>query len=168
MKHSLARILVVAVGLMTGATLSAPAGAKETATRTERKTQEAIWQVIQDVEAALQSGASAEKLVDMLYAENIMITEEPPVVNLRGTKQAIEGVQGFLDYLGPGGGKGCKYRMVEPTVASKTTFSSYLALNCSANPPAMKDNLDLRMLYVWKKLPQGWRVVLETVQTGMF
>ena len=168
MKHSLARILVVALGLTASMLPGASAEAKETLTRAERKAQAAVWQTLQNVEVALQSGASAEKLVEMLYAENIVITEEPPVVNLRGTKQAIEGVQAFLDYLGPGGGKGCKYRLVEPYVASATTFSSYLALNCSANPPTMKENLDLRLLYVWKKLPQGWRVVLETVQTGMF
>jgi hypothetical protein len=24
------------------------------------------------------------------------------------------------------------------------------------------------LLYSWKKLPQGWRVVLETVQAGKF
>jgi hypothetical protein len=109
-----------------------------------------------------------EKIVDMLYAENVMITEEPPVVNLRGTKQAIEGVQGFLDYVGPNNGKSCEYTLQEPLFASETTFSSFLALSRSANPSTMMENLDLRLLYVWKELPQCWHVVLETAQTGQF
>jgi len=114
--------------------------------------------VLAGLEGALRSEASAEKIVGMLYAENVIVTEEPPALN--------EGAHGFLDYLGSNSGKGCKYSLKEPIVASNSTFSSYLAPNCAADPPTMKKDLDLRLLYVWKKLAQDWRVVLETVQTG--
>lgn len=168
MKHATLWARTAVIGLTASALLPAIACADSGATRAEMQTQAAIEKVLRDTEAALARGDTATQVVHGLYADNVLITEEPPVVNLRGTAAAIEGVQAFLDALGPGGGKGCRYTVIEPVVASKTTFSSYLALNCAANPPVLPENMDLRMLYVWKRLPQGWRVVLEAVQTGKF
>jgi hypothetical protein len=78
----------------------------------------------------------------------------------------IKDVQGWMDSLGPGGTKGCKYTIVDPVVSSATTFSSFLLLRCRANPPVLKEDQVLRMMYVWKKLPEGWRVVLEMYAAG--
>jgi ketosteroid isomerase-like protein len=127
----------------------------------------AIEKVLHSVEAALARGDTAAQLTNMLYADNVVITEDDPG-SMRGTAAAIKGVQDWLDSLGPGGGKGCKYGVIEPTVESSTTFTSYLSLHCNANPPVLKEDMDLRMIYAWKKLPQGWRVVLESVQSGRF
>ncbi|MDB6105811.1 MAG: SnoaL-like protein [Gammaproteobacteria bacterium] len=127
----------------------------------------AIENRLHSVEAALARGDSAENITRMLYADNVMITEDAPG-SMRGTPAAIKGVQEWLDALGPGGAKGCKYGVVGPTVESSETFSSYLSLHCRANPPVLKEDMDLRMIYVWQKLPQGWRVVLESVQSGKF
>jgi ketosteroid isomerase-like protein len=154
--------LITALAL---ATCSAAASADQSAERATARA--AIESKLHSVEAALARGDSAEKITRMLYADNVVITEDPPG-SMRGTAAAIKGVQEWLDALGPGGAKGCKYGVVEPTVESSETFSSYLSLHCKANPPVLKEDMDLRMIYVWQKLPQGWRVVLESVQSGKF
>jgi ketosteroid isomerase-like protein len=133
----------------------------------KRTVRAAIEDKLRSVEGALARGDSADKIARMLYADNVVITEDAPG-SMRGTAAAIKGVQEWLDALGPGGAKGCKYGVVEPTVESSETFSSYLSLHCKANPPVLKEDMDLRMIYVWQKLPQGWRVVLESVQSGKF
>ena len=127
----------------------------------------AVEGVLHSVESAMGRGDTAEKVTKMLYADDVVITEDEPG-SMRGIAAATKGVQDFFDALGPGGGKGCKFTIIDPVVASSTTFSSFLFLSCKANPPVLKDELDMRLTYTWKKLPQGWRVVLETVQAGKF
>jgi ketosteroid isomerase-like protein len=78
----------------------------------------------------------------------------------------IKDVQAWMDSLGPGGAKGCKYTIVDPVVSSTTTFSSFILLHCKANPPVLAKDQDLRMMYVWRKESQGWRVVLEVYEEG--
>jgi len=135
--------------------------------QTDEQVRSEIQQVLTTLEAALARGDSAEDTARMLYAEDVLISSpDTPVV--RGIEGATAAVQDFFDALGPGGGKGCKYRVIDPVVASSATFASFLSLSCKANPPVLAEDLDLRLVYVWKKLPQGWRVVLETVQYGTF
>jgi ketosteroid isomerase-like protein len=152
--------LGMTAGVVPGMALANPPAA-------QAQSRAAVESVLRAVEAALARGDTAEKVTKMLYAEDIVITEDEPG-SIRGLAAATQGVQGFIDSYGPGGGKGCKFTLVDPAVASSTTFTSYLSLSCKANPPVLKENMDLRLLYSWKKLPQGWRVVLETVQAGKF
>src|SRR3981081_4415706 len=77
----------------------------------KRNVRAAIETRLHSVEAALARGDSAENITRMLYADNVMITEDAPG-SMRGTAAAIKGVQEWLDALGPGGAKGCKYGVV--------------------------------------------------------
>jgi ketosteroid isomerase-like protein len=151
-----------------GATVAALSGVSFAAPPTaQAQSRAAVESVLHSVESAMARGDTAEKVSKMLYADDVVITEDEPG-SMRGITAATQGVQGFFDALGPGGGKGCKFNIIDPVVASSTTFSSFLFLSCKANPPVLKDDLDMRLTYTWKKLPQGWRVVLETVQAGKF
>jgi ketosteroid isomerase-like protein len=164
MKNSVHWAYAVALGMTAGAvpviTFANPPGA-------QAQSRAAVETVLHSVEAALTRGDTAEKVTKMMYAEDVAITEDEPGA-MRGIAAATTGVQGFIDSLGPGGGKGCKFALVDPVVASSTTFTSFLSLSCKANPPVLKDDMNLRLLYSWQKFPQGWRVVLETVQAGKF
>jgi ketosteroid isomerase-like protein len=102
----------------------------------------------------------------MLYANDDRLTGEGEAASTRGMADTIKDVQGWMDSLGPGGTKGCKYTIVDPVVSSATTFSSFLLLRCKANPPVLATDQELRMMYVWKKEAQGWRVVLEMYESG--
>ena len=155
-----AAALGMTAGVVPGIALANPPAA-------QAQSRAAVESVLRAVEAALARGDTAEKVTKMLYADDVVITEDEPG-SMRGIAAATKGVQGFFDALGPGGGKGCKFNIIDPVVASSTTFSSFLFLSCKANPPVLKDDLDMRLTYTWKKLPQGWRVVLETVQAGKF
>jgi hypothetical protein len=133
---------ILAIALLCGVYLALASPAQHDESRL------AVMRVLHEVEAGLVSG-------------------DPPAVNegeptaKRGIKAATEEVQAFVDSLGPNGQRTCKYQVLEPVVSSPTTFASFLLLHCDANPPTLRDPVDARMLYAWKKQPQGWRVVLE-------
>ena len=132
------------------------------ATRTE------IEQALRAVEEVLARGDSATAMSKMLYAENDLIIGEGQDGSTRGMAATIKDVQEWMDSLGPGGTKGCKYTIVDPVVVSATTFSSFVQLHCKANPPALPKDQDYRVMYIWKKRPEGWRVVLEMYISGKF
>ena len=129
-------------------------------------TKEQIATALHSLEQALARGDSATQIANRLYASDDLLTGEGEPGSTRGMADTIKDVQGWMDSLGPGGTKGCKYTIVDPVVSSATTFSSFLLLRCKANPPVLKEDQVLRMMYVWKKLPEGWRVVLEMYAAG--
>ena len=118
------------------------------------------------VEKALARGDSATQISKLLYAEDDLLTGDGETGGTRGMTATIKDVQAWMDSLGPGGTKGCKYTIVDPVVSSAKSFSSFLLLRCKANPPVLKEDQELRMLYVWKKQVRGWRVVLEMYEPG--
>lgn len=97
---------LLTIGLSTGISIDSDALTTDTLSRAERNAKAAVSKVLAGLEGALRSEAPAEKIVGMLYAENVIVTEEPPALNLRDMKQNVEGAHGFLDYLGSNGGKG--------------------------------------------------------------
>jgi ketosteroid isomerase-like protein len=120
------------------------------------------------VQAALTRGDSAEKISRMLYSDDVLMIEpgnDPPS---RGIQSAIAGVQAWMDSLGAGGVKACSYKVIDPVVSSEKTFSSFLQMYCKANGTTNKEDMNLRLMYVWAKRPEGWRVVLESVNEGKF
>jgi ketosteroid isomerase-like protein len=125
-----------------------------------------IAATLHTLEKALARGDSATQISKLLYAEDDLLTGEGETGGTRGMAATIKDVQGWMDSLGPGGTKGCKYTIVDPVVSSTTTFSSFLLLHCKANPPVLAKDQDLRMMYVWRKQPEGWRVVLEVYEEG--
>jgi hypothetical protein len=135
-------------------------------TSTADVTRAEIEHALQAIERALARGESAAALSKMLYAENALLAGEGEDGSTRGMAATIKDYQAWIDSLGPGGTKGCKYTIVDPVVASATTFSSFLQLHCKANPPVLLKDQDWRLIYVWKKQPEGWRVVLEMYASG--
>jgi ketosteroid isomerase-like protein len=121
-----------------------------------------------EVSAALARGDSAESVSKMLYADDVLMVEpgnDPPT---RGMQAAIAGVKAWIDSLGPGGVKACTYKVIDPVVSSAKTFSSFLHMYCKANGTTNKEDMNLRLMYVWAKRPGGWRVVLESVNEWKF
>lgn len=153
-----ASLVATAFAICSTATCAAPP--HEDATRAQ------IERALQTLEQALVRGDSATAVAKSLYAEDGLLTGEGETGSTRGMAATIKDVQGWMDSLGPGGTKGCKYTIVDPVVSSPTTFSSFLLLKCKANPPVLVADQELRMMYVWKKLPEGWRVVLEMYESG--
>jgi len=127
-----------------------------------------IEQALRGMETLQERGADGKELSKALYAEEIVIVGEGDSKAQRGLAAATAETQGWLDSLGPNGVKTCKFTLVDPVVASRETFSSFVLLHCKANPPVMREDQDLRMMYIWKKYPQGWRVVLEMFAPGKF
>ena len=112
--------------------------------------------------AAIVGGISAPKFSEMLYAPDVIIVGEGDTGLKRGIESAAEEVAAHWASLGPGGVKKCKLALAEDAgVSSATTYASFGVLHCEPNPPTVKEAGDYRALYVWKKLPQGWRVELE-------
>lgn len=149
----------------TSVLVSSVAGAVQPAIAADA-TRTQIEASLKTLEKALVRGDSATAVSKLLYADDDLLTGEGEAGGTRGMAATIKDVQGWMDSLGPGGTKGCKYTIVDPVVSSETTFSSFVLLKCKANPPVLKADQELRMMYIWKKLPQGWRVVLEMYESG--
>lgn len=112
--------------------------------------------------AAILAGISAAKFAEMLYAPDVVIVGEGDTGLQRGIKTATAEVEAHWASLGPNGVKKCKISLADDTaIYSANTYASFGVLHCEPNPPATKQAGDYRVLYVWKKLPQGWRVALE-------
>lgn len=126
-----------------------------------------IMAKLHKVEAALVRGDTAEQVARSMYANNVLMVGEGEAASRRGIDVAITGVQGWMDSLGPNGGKGCKYSIPDPVVASDSTFTSFVLLVCKANPPVLTEDQQLRMVYSWEKGSDGWRVVLEMWALGV-
>jgi ketosteroid isomerase-like protein len=162
MEKIMANLKIVAATTAVAVSLASMTGPAWAADSTRKQ----IETSISKLEKALARGESAEVIAKMLYADDDLLTGEGEEGGTRGMAATIKDVQAWMDSLGPGGTKGCKYQLVDPVVASATTFSSFILLKCKANPPVLKEDQDLRMMYIWKKLPQGWRVVLEMYASG--
>jgi hypothetical protein len=124
--------------------------------------------VLRSVQDAIVRGDSPTAIATMQYAPNVVIVGEGDKEPERGLKAAASALDAFVTSLGPNGQKSCRNELAEPTVASANTYASFLLIHCGANPPARPDPIDVRCLYVWQKLPQGWRVVLEQWGVGTF
>src|ERR1700722_15280333 len=123
-------------------------------------TRSQIELALRAIEQALARGDSAAMISKMMYADNDRLSGEGQSGSTRGMAGTIKDFQEWLESLGPGGAQGCKFAIVDPVVASSLTFSSFVQLHCSANPPVLPKDQDFRVLYVWRKEPDGWRVVL--------
>jgi len=123
---------------------------------------------VHEVEQAFIRGDDPETVSRLLYADDVVLLGQDDAHAAHGMQAAIGEVKDWYDSLGPNGQKTCKFKIVEPAVASTTTFSSFMLLHCDANPPKLPQAQELRMMYVWKKLPQGWRVQLEMWAPGKF
>ncbi|MBL8267628.1 hypothetical protein [Steroidobacter sp.] len=119
------------------------------------------------VETALMGGASPAKVAELLYAPDVVMVGEGEAGVTRGMKSAVQALEEHWAGLGPDGQKHCKLTLTgEQAVASATTYAAFLVLHCKPNPPATKEAMDFRTVYVWKKLPQGWRVAIEMWGVG--
>jgi len=160
------RVLFALPLMMCGALLMPHMAAADDTGPGPRKAE--IMARLHEVEQALARGDGAQKIAKMLYAENVLMVGEGEEKSSKGMAKATSDVQGWLDSLGPNGGKTCKYSIPDPVVASATTFSSFVLLHCKANPPVLPEDQELRMMYSWEKSVQGWRVVLEMWAPGKF
>jgi ketosteroid isomerase-like protein len=134
----------------------------------ESSTKRQIEISVHQVEEAFERDESSTAVSHLLYADNVVLLGQDDQRAARGMQAAIDEVRDWKKSLGPGGMKTCRYTIVEPAVASGTTFSSFMLLHCAPNPPVLPQGQELRMMYVWKKFPQGWRVQLEMWAPGNF
>jgi hypothetical protein len=141
-----------------------PAFAAHGSSTTEMQVQATLHRV----EQGLASNDNATTISELLYTHDAVLLGEGDTHAAHGWKATVEEVREWAESLGPGGEKTCKFKLVLPAVASATTFSSFILLHCDANPPKLPQAQDLRMMYIWKKLPQGWRVQLEMWAPGRF
>ncbi|MEY4784606.1 MAG: hypothetical protein RIR41_2541 [Pseudomonadota bacterium] len=161
----MSRIHTLAMPIVVGAALAFAQPAAARPSESERVKAE-IMTKLHAVEERLARGDTATQIAEFLYADDVLLTGEGEATARRGMADAIAGVQGWLDALGPNGAKGCKYSIPDPVVASAKTFGSFVVLKCKANPPVLPEDMNLRMTYVWQKYRDGWRVRVELYALG--
>ena len=163
MNNTDCRGLTVGGIVLTLVTLIAPIRANADAPKSARSEIEAALRAFT---AAMSRGESVETVTKMLYADDVLISE--PEESVRGMTATLKAMQEWESSLGPGGVKACDYKVIDPVVSSKTTFASFLNMTCKSNGVTTKQDMKLRLMYVWEKRAEGWRVVLESVHEGAF
>jgi ketosteroid isomerase-like protein len=158
--------LIAALPLMIlGVTfLVRPAAALDAVTA---KAQAEIVKVLEHIEELNNRGEDLTKVSHMLYTDDVVVIGTHDTRAARGINEAIEGVDVWRKTLGTAPGpKMCHHVLKEPFIASATTFASFMIDHCPGNPPVVTKDYDARLLLVWKKLPQGWRIALEMWADG--
>ena len=158
------RRLTAVFGVTTALLIAVGTAGAEPSESSIRQEIEAAVDVIQ---AAVESGKSAATVAELLYTEDVVIVGEGGGPAVRGKQAALEEMEAHWASLGPGGVQRCKLALADdPGVASAETYASFFVLHCKPNPPVVEEHGDVRGIYVWKKLPQGWRVAIEQWGVG--
>ena len=145
---------VISVCLVAGAVIAA-------ADPTESDPREEVVAALEATNAAVRGGISPTGLAEMLFAPDVISLGEGEIVATRGIKANAAAVAEHWAGSGPDGQKKCTQALTDdPGVFSGDTYASFFTHHCDANPPAVTEAVDIRGIYVWKKLPQGWRVAL--------
>lgn len=133
----------------------------------EQTPREQIKAHVDAVQTAVMRGDSPAQVAQLLYAPDIIMVGEGEAGPTRGMKAAIKALEDHWASLGPDGQKHCTLSLgSDPGVGSATTYAAFVLLHCEPNPPTIKEPSDFRTVYVWKKLPQGWRVAIEQWGAG--
>ena len=120
-------------------------------------------------QAAVRSGQSAAQAAELLYTHDVIIVGEGGAPPSRGRPAAVAAMQAHWSSLGRDGVKRCNLSLSgDAAVASAETYASFFALHCDPVAPSSEHIEDIRGIYVWRKTPQGWRVVLEQWGVGKF
>lgn len=141
------------------------ASADEATVHSSRAEVEKVMRAAEKLFAA-GANASAKDLASLLYTPDVVIVGEGDAQAKRGMANAVTDVQAWYDWLGPDGQRTCTYTMTTPVIASGTMLAAFTLLHCGANPPAHPKEVEVRVLHVWNKGPQGWRVELEMWAPG--
>jgi len=151
---------VLAAAFAVGAA-SADEPAAESTVRNE------VRATVDAVNAAVRAGISPAGLVEMLFAPDLVAVGEGEPGARRGGRAYAAVVKEHWDAMGPDGQKKCLLALAEETgVSSADVYASFFTLTCEPNPPSVTEASVIRGIYVWKRLPEGWRVVLEQWGVG--
>src|ERR1700684_4541769 len=107
-----ARTLIAAMSLILGGALLPCAAQADDAGADHTKAE--IAQFLHSVEHALARGDNETQVAKMLYADDVLMTGEGEEGGTRGITAAIADVKGWMESLGPGGAKTCRYTVVDP------------------------------------------------------
>jgi ketosteroid isomerase-like protein len=122
---------------------------------------EEIRATIEATQIAIANGVSPAEFSRMLYSPDIIEVGEGLQDPTIGIENATTAVADHWASIGPEGLKNCELSLADyPGVFSETIYASFVVLRCKANPPKVMEAQNIRCLYVWKKLPQGWRVAM--------
>lgn len=130
------------------------------------KVQSELEGVLAAQDRANANGESAEQLARRFYTDDVAIVGEGDPHAKHGIDAAIVEMTEWMKSLGPQGQRGCHFHLEGPVIASATSASAFVTLTCNANPPAAPSDQVIRQLFVWKRLPQGWRVAMEMWEGG--
>jgi hypothetical protein len=129
------------------------------------ETKRELAQVLQHVADALRTGASATQFSELLYSPDLIVVGE-------GWPRAIRGIEAFLPDLtslldGWGPNADLTFTIVDPVFdgadVATTLVDVYVA---PKKTTALAEYY--RVVYAWKRLPQGWRVAAEMYTVGSF
>lgn len=112
------------------------------------------------LEKLFASGASADAVYKELYWPEIVATGQGEPKVYRGPAEMKPLLGQYLQEMG----RACKYSVFDPAVQDGDLAVVWTQLTC--NYGQAKPAMNLRVLYVWQRRGQDWRVIREAWSDG--
>jgi ketosteroid isomerase-like protein len=124
----------------------------------------AIWLLVRRgaVGMELHRNATAKEIADAMYEDDLMIVGE-------GEKALYRDLKSFMGPLAEyvASGSRCKLEIIDPIRSSGNLAAAFIFEHCNATSATEKDE-NARILYVFRKGPNGYRVNMENFGWGTF
>ena len=112
------------------------------------------------LEKLFAAGASAEAVYKELYWPEIVATGQGESKVYRGPAEMTPLLGEYLKAMG----RNCRYSVADPAVQDGNLSVVWTQLSCTYGQG--KPDLNLRVLYVWQRRGEQWRVIREAWSDG--
>jgi ketosteroid isomerase-like protein len=147
------RVLSIALSASLAGTLCA-ADAPKSDARTE------IEAMLTSVDRLVKSRAPVEEIAEAFYDPELLITGEGEKGLYRSRAEFMKPLESFV-----ANGGSCVLKIVDPVRHSGNLAAAFVSEHCKGTDSKNPDS-DARILYVFKKGANGWRVTMEMYGGG--
>lgn len=111
----------------------------------------------------IAAGATAERVADLLYADNACVVGRDMPAAVRGRGACIELLREVLGYWGVR--PELRYTIANPAVVNSQQATIMVRIDIRGDRPEVA-SLTYRVMYAFERREAGWRVVLEMYDSG--
>jgi len=129
------------------------------------ETKQELVQQLKHVADALRSGASATEFSRLMYSPDLIVVGEGWPRAIRGAEAFLPDLTILLDAWGPNAD--LTFTIVDPVLDGVDVATTLVDVYVAPKKPTATAEC-YRVIYAWKRLADGWRVVAEMFTVGSF
>jgi ketosteroid isomerase-like protein len=149
-----------AVGLALAVVAALPPGLSRAADTPKPDVRAEIEAMLQSVDRLVKAHAPVKDIAEAFYEPDLLITGEGEKGLYRSREAFMKPLQAFVE-----NGSGCTLKIVDPLRHSGSFAAAFVSEHCKA-PDSKDADSDARVLYVFRKGANGWRVTMEMYDNG--